>query len=273
MRRTITDQLIDWKTSSRRPPLLLRGARQVGKTWAVTDFVERHMPGRLHLVDFERDVEWRRFFEGNLDIDRILGALELAVGRSIAVGQDLLFLDEIQACPRAVVALRYFYEQLPQLHVVAAGSLIEFALGSISFPVGRVQMLPLHPLSFLEFLWARGNEPAADVVRAVPRDLGRSMHEALLENVRDYMFVGGMPAAVAVFVETGRISEARRVQDGRPATPRISRPGRRRDRPFGPPRGPAVVQPSETCSTLSKRPGLLRPPAGVSWLCCTHRRS
>src|SRR5665648_238273 len=171
MRRTITDQLIDWNTSARRQPLLLRGARQVGKTWAVTDFAQRHMPGRLHLVDFERDVEWRRFFEGNLDIDRILGALELAMGRSIAVGQDLLFLDEIQACPRAVVALRYFYEQLPQLRVVAAGSLIEFALGSISFPVGRVQMLPVHPLSFLEFLWARGNEPAADVVRAVPATL------------------------------------------------------------------------------------------------------
>jgi len=214
MRRTITDQLIEWRTSSRRQPLLLRGARQVGKTWAVTDFAERHMPGRLHVVDFERDVEWRRFFEGNLDIDRILGALELAMGRSIAVGQDLLFLDEIQACPRAVVALRYFYEQLPELHVVAAGSLIEFALGSISFPVGRVQMLPVHPLSFLEFLWARGNEPAADLVRAAPRDLGRSMHEALLENVRDYLFVGGMPAAVAAFVETGRVSEARRVQVG-----------------------------------------------------------
>jgi len=213
MRRTITSQLINWKVSSRRQPLLLRGARQVGKTWAVTDFAERHMPGRLHQVDFERDVEWRRFFEGNLDIDRILGDLELAMGHRIAVGQDLLFLDEIQACPRAIVALRYFYEQLPQLHVVAAGSLIEFALGSISFPVGRVQMLPVHPLSFLEFLWARGNEPAADVVCAGPRDLGRSMHEALLQNVRDYLFVGGMPAAVAAFVASGRISEARLVQN------------------------------------------------------------
>jgi len=213
MRRTITDQLIDWKTASRRQPLLLRGARQVGKTWAVTDFAERHMPGRLHLVDFERDVEWRRFFEGNLDIDRILGALELAMGRSIAVGQDLLFLDEIQACPRAVVALRYFFEQLPELHVVAAGSLIEFALSSISFPVGRVQTLPVHPLTFVEFLWARGNTPAADVVSAAPCDLGGAMHETLLETVRDYLFVGGMPAAVAAFVETGRISEARRVQD------------------------------------------------------------
>jgi len=213
MRRTLTDQLIDWKTASRRQPLLLRGARQVGKTWAVTDFAQRHMPGRLHVVDFERDVDWRRFFEGNLDIDRILGALELAMGRSITVGQDLLFLDEIQACPRAVVALRYFYEQLPELHVVAAGSLIEFALSSISFPVGRVQMRPVHPMSFLEFLWALGNEPAADAVRAAPRDLGQAMHEALLANVRDYMFVGGMPAAVAAFAETGRVSAARRVQD------------------------------------------------------------
>src|SRR5665648_996387 len=127
MRRTITDQLIDWNTSSRRQPLLLRGARQVGKTWAVTDFAQRHMPGRLHLVDFERDVEWRRFFEGNLDIDRILGALELAMGRSIAVGQDLLFLDEIQACPRAVVALR----RARVIHRISAARIAGMPLGAM----------------------------------------------------------------------------------------------------------------------------------------------
>ncbi len=213
MQRTITDRLIDWKSSPRRQPLLLRGARQVGKTWVVADFAERHMPGRLHVVDFERDIASRRFFEGDLDIRRILSALELASGRRIEVGRDLLFLDEIQACPRALVALRYFYEQLPELHVVAAGSLIEFALGAISFPVGRVEMLSLRPFSFLEFLRACGNGPAAEVVSAAPRKLDPSQHESLLARVRDYMFVGGMPVAVATFVETGRISEARRVQD------------------------------------------------------------
>jgi len=213
MRRAITDTLVEWKDSPRRQPLLLRGARQVGKTWAVTDFAARHMPGRLHVVDFERDVEARRFFEGDLDVDRILGALELTMGRRIEAGRDLLFLDEIQACPRAIVALRYFYEQLPELHVAAAGSLIEFALSSVSFPVGRVQMVNLHPLSLREFLWAVDNDPAADAVSAAPRDLGAALHETLLGILRDYLFVGGMPAAVAAFAETRRISEARIVQD------------------------------------------------------------
>jgi predicted AAA+ superfamily ATPase len=213
MRRALTDRLVEWKDARRRQPLLLRGARQVGKTWAVTDFATRHMPGRLHVVDFERDVEARRLFEGDLDIDRILGALEVTLGRTVEAGRDLLFLDEIQACPRALVALRCFFEQLPELHVVAAGSLIEFALSSVSFPVGRVEMLNLHPLSLREFLWAVGNDPAADAVSAAPRDLGPALHETLLGILRDYLFVGGMPAAVAAFAETGRISEARIVHN------------------------------------------------------------
>ena len=213
MRRLITDDLIAWRDAPGRQPLLLRGARQVGKTWALTDFAAHHMPGRLHVVDFERDVSARRLFEGDLDVEAILGALEVGLGHRIEAGRDLLFLDEIQACPRAIVALRYFFEQLPELHVAAAGSLIEFALGSISFPVGRVLSMDLGPLSLVEFLWARGNEPAADAVSGEPRDLGESLHEALLAEVRDYLFVGGMPAAVAAFVRSGRISEARAAQD------------------------------------------------------------
>jgi predicted AAA+ superfamily ATPase len=208
MKRLITEQLARWSRSSPRKPLLIRGARQVGKTWAITDFGDQQFAGRMHTLDLEKRRDLHRIFAGDLSAGRLLSQLELALDATITPGRDLLFLDEIQACPRAIVALRYFYEELPDLHVVAAGSLIEFALGQMSFPVGRVQFLNVYPMTFLEFLWATGHDRVAEVVAHGPAVVDDATHGLLLDHLREYMFVGGLPEAVRLYAESGLLRTA-----------------------------------------------------------------
>jgi predicted AAA+ superfamily ATPase len=196
-----TARLLAWKEASDRHPLLVRGARQVGKTWAVVDFGTTHFPGRVHVIDFEQRPAAREPFAGDLDPRRILSGLELLLGTPVAPGRDLLLLDEIQACPRALMALRYFYEQMPELHVIAAGSLVEFALGQASFPVGRIDYLTMRPMTFVEYLWAIGNDVMADTVAAGPGALPSATHRLILEELRRFFFVGGMPAAVRAYAD------------------------------------------------------------------------
>jgi predicted AAA+ superfamily ATPase len=213
MRRHIDETLAAWKNQERRKPLLLRGARQVGKTWSVRAFAETHFGGRIHVLDFEREPSLRRLFEADLDPARIIDALRVTRATPIEPGRDLLFFDEVQACPRAIVSLRYFFEEMPGLHVIAAGSLLEFALGALSFPVGRVRTVTLHPMTFVEFLWALGADRAAEVVAAGPASTDPRLHEALLEHLRAYLLVGGMPEAVATYQVTGALSDAFLVHD------------------------------------------------------------
>jgi uncharacterized protein len=146
VKRFVTEKLLVWKDSEQRKPLIIRGARQVGKTWSVVDFAKNHFEGSVHVVNLEKRPDWHRVFEGNLSVSRILSELEILINARIIPGKDLLFLDEIQACPRAVMALRYFHEECPQLHVIAAGSLLEFAMQEVSFPVGRIQFLRMVPV-------------------------------------------------------------------------------------------------------------------------------
>ena len=167
MRRFIDEELKKWKEGKRRKPLILRGARQVGKTWSLKAF-GNSLFENLALVDLERNPVLRRVFDGDLSPRRICADLELFLGQKITPGKTLLFIDEIQAAPRAITALRYFYEELPDLHVVAAGSLLEFALKEASFPVGRIQFLTLHPLCFAEYLEATGNQSAAEAILREP---------------------------------------------------------------------------------------------------------
>ncbi len=202
----IEQNLLEWKSSQRRKPLLMRGARQVGKTYSVEKFGHEYFD-RLAYVNLEKNLDWHRIFSGNLDVHRILAELEIVLNTKITPGKTLLFLDEIQSCPRAIMALRYFYEDSPDLHVIAAGSLLEFAFGDISFPVGRVQHVELFPVNFAEYLWAVGKEHAAEVVLASPRRVEDSIHDLLLHELRRYFFVGGMPESVAVYVKTGSIRE------------------------------------------------------------------
>ncbi len=211
MKRFIEQQLLEWKQDRRRKPLLVRGPRQVGKTFSVKEFGQRHFAALAYL-NLEREPRWHKVFSGNLDVRRICSEIEVILNFQIVPGNTLLFIDEIQACPRAITALRYFYEEMPSLHIIAAGSLLEFAMSEISFPVGRLQFLRLYPLSFAEYLQAIGREEAAAAVQGNPRLLPPAVHDLLIEEVRKYFFVGGMPESVSAYVETGSLVESFRVQ-------------------------------------------------------------
>ena len=197
---------------------MVRGARQVGKTYSVLDFGRTAFAGRVRHVDLELRRDAHAAFADDISPAVVLRRLRAILGIEVAPGRDLLFLDEIQACPRAITALRYFHELLPELHVVAAGSLLEFALGEHSFPVGRIDYLRMRPLTFVEYLWAIGNQPAADVLQAGPAFIDQVIHGVLLRHLRDYFFVGGMPAAVSSFVDSGAMLDAFALQDSIVAT-------------------------------------------------------
>ncbi len=211
MRRFIDDQLRQWRDSVRRKPLILRGARQVGKTWSLKEFGKSCFESVL-LVDLERNLSLRKLFDGDLGAVRICADLEVLLRQKITPGKTLLFFDEIQACPRAITALRYFYEEMPELHVVAAGSLLEFALKDVSFPVGRIQFFNLYPLCFAEYMEAIGNAPAAAALFGDPAEISPSVHGLLRDELKRYFFIGGMPAAVKAYLESNSLRDAFEVQ-------------------------------------------------------------
>jgi len=213
LRRLVERTLLEWKTAWRRKPLIVRGARQVGKTYSIEKF-GRDCFDDLLAVDLERNRQAHRAFGEDIGAENVLSQLEVLTRARITPGRTLLFLDEIQSCPRAITALRYLYEERPELHVVAAGSLMEFALGTFSFPVGRVQFLEMYPMTFAEYLWAIGNDPAADTVLGEPKAVGEAVHRFLLDELRKYCFVGGMPASVRAYVETRSVQRAFDVQRG-----------------------------------------------------------
>jgi len=211
MNRTLYPRLVEWSKTATRKPLLLRGARQVGKSWLIRklgasfkSFVE---------INFEEQPEIGKFFEGNLDPEQLVSLLSNYLGKQIIPGETLLFLDEIQACPRAITSLRYFYEKCPALHVIGAGSLIESELQKVSTPVGRVSFLYLYPLSFEEFLMAMGRHDLNDFLdENAQAPLSSPLHELLLGFVRDYTLVGGMPAVVDEFIRTRNMDNCQRMQ-------------------------------------------------------------
>ncbi len=216
LKRNIDDRLKSWKDSKNRAPLIIRGARQVGKSAAVGQF-SKHFSSFV-TVDFEISPSFGEVFEMTLEPVKILMQLEVLVNRRIVPGETLLFFDEIQECPRALASLRYFKEKLPQLHVIAAGSLLEFALGEQSFPVGRVDYEHLYPLSFQEFLAATGREvqiphiPSIDFnTRAL--DMTETISQQLEKALREYCVVGGMPEAVKVFSLEKSFIEVEKIHD------------------------------------------------------------
>jgi len=210
MKRVAEDTLIAWQRSPRRKPLIIRGARQVGKTWLVEKGLAPHFTN-LVKVDLEKRRDLHFLFAGNLEPKIILQGLEVSLGRIVA-GKTLLFFDEIQACPRAIMALRYFYEQMPELHVVAAGSLLEFAFADISVPVGRVEYLYLQPMTFFEYLGAVDKEPMAEQCRKSPAMVAEAVQQMILSELKTYFFVGGMPECVQVFRDSGSLLEVFKVQ-------------------------------------------------------------
>ncbi len=212
MERKVIHKLIAWKASARRKPLLVRGARQVGKTYTIMEFGQIHFNGNVHVFNFEKNPEIHSIFEQNLDSSRIISELELVVNKKIIPGKDLLFFDEVQECPKAIMALRYFYEEIPELHLIAAGSLLEFELKDISFPVGRLQMLFIYPMSFEEFLIANGKDLLAEQIMQSDEQLSSTVIQMINNEMYNYFIVGGMPESVSAFISTGSILEAINIQ-------------------------------------------------------------
>lgn len=198
MKRFAFSALFAWKNSTNRKPLLLRGARQVGKSWLVNALGKEFK--QFVKLNFEREPNLKKLFEGNLDPHKLCEQISLHTQIHIEAGQTLLFFDEIQACPQALIALRYFKEEYPELHVIAAGSLVDFALEEVGMPVGRLQFLYLYPLSFSEFLWVQDRQDLIDAISK--HDISELIHEQLLEHVKTYFWLGGMPEVVNLWLTT-----------------------------------------------------------------------
>lgn len=212
MNRSALNTLIAWKEAGNRKPLIIRGARQVGKTWLMTTFGKEYYEQTAYL-NFESNPVLKNLFGGGFDADKILTGMEIATGLSIGSGNTLLVLDEIQEAPAAVIALKYFQENLPQYHIICAGSLLGVALHqNSSFPVGKVSFMDLQPLSFPEFLVAVGESRLSELLSKQDWSLSRSFSDRFGYLLRLYYFIGGMPEAVATYAQTKNLSEVRRVQ-------------------------------------------------------------
>ncbi len=214
MKRTITQFLTQWLGSSDRQPLVLRGARQVGKTWLVRHLAEQSGK-RLIELNLEKRPEYAALFASN-DVQQILLNLSTVAGHTIDAEASLLFLDEIQAAPDLFAKLRWFAEDLPTLPVIAAGSLLEFLLAehSFSMPVGRISYAYLEPLSFEEFLLASNKEPLYHYLHKYnfEYDISPTIHEQLMTVFREYLLVGGMPAVVASWIKQRSLENVNRIQ-------------------------------------------------------------
>lgn len=217
MKRSIMDQLVEWAVQRIRKPLLLYGARQTGKTYILDELAKATFPGDCVRFDLERDSRARQAFEPDLEPRNLIRRLAQASGRQIDPERTLLILDEIQSSNRALASLKYFCEDMPQLHVAAAGSLLGVAVNQqgFSMPVGKVHTLTLHPMSFDEFLDAVGDgELIAEISDCYDRAAPFYLHDAMLERFWQYLIVGGMPEAVSRFARNGSFSEVREVQAG-----------------------------------------------------------
>lgn len=214
MERFLMDDLVGWKNSARRKPLVLNGARQVGKTWLLMEFGARHFESVAY-VNLDNNLGLASQFDVGYDLPRILLMIQAESGQRVIPGKTLVVLDEVQECPKALTSLKYFCENAPELAVAAAGSLlgITFHEGT-GYPVGKVDMLDLHPLSFREFLDATGNPMLREVVDSGDKQLLGSLVAKFRELLKQYYFVGGMPEVVATFVESADLSAVRAVQEG-----------------------------------------------------------
>lgn len=212
MKRELLSKLIDWKGSEDRKPLILDGARQVGKTYLLKDVFGKEYYENVVYLNMQNPLpEVVEAFEETLDPKRLLARLELLLHMDIVPGKTLILLDEIQEVPRALTSLKYFYEEAPEYHVVAAGSLLGvFLHAGTSFPVGKVDRLRLEPMSFKEFLWAKGEEKTVAHLEQEPGDV--IFRSVLLDAFREYLFVGGMPEVVKSWVEKQDVSRVDEIQ-------------------------------------------------------------
>jgi len=215
MKRFFSHYLNDWKHRKQRKPLIVRGARQVGKSFIIEEFGNNFFTYVIK-VNFEEIPELRQLFITN-NVTQIIQNLEVYFGKKIIMSDTLLFLDEIQVCPEAIVSLRYFYEKLPDLHIIAAGSLLDHTLNELqySMPVGRVEFAYMYPMCFYEFLIAIDEEQLVEYLKNynLQQKIAQPIHDKLLKLVRLYFFVGGMPEAVSVYAETRSLIDIERIHE------------------------------------------------------------
>lgn len=212
MYRVAIEKLYKWKGSKRRKPLIIQGARQVGKTWLMKEFGSKAYADIVY-INFDSNSRMAELFASDLNTDRLIMGIELYAGRKINPDNTLLIFDEVQEVPRALSSLKYFYENAPQYHIICAGSLLGIALHEgTSFPVGKVDFLSLYPLSFKEFLMATIGERFAELLDKQDYPMITSFKQTYIDALKQYYFVGGMPEAVQSFAEEKDFNEVREIQ-------------------------------------------------------------
>jgi len=213
MKRTLYRDLLYWKESNNRKPLLLQGARQVGKTYLINEFAHNEYSDYIYL-NFEQNPDLKTLFKGDLNPQNIISNISLYIGKKINSLDTLLFFDEIQSAPEAITSLKYFYEQSPDYHIISTGSLLGVSVGKqSSFPVGKVNFMKLYPMSFVEYLISIGEVLLVDRLKdnnIVP--LPEIIHEKLLNLLKMYLYLGGMPEVLQSYLDSKDMALARKIQ-------------------------------------------------------------
>jgi hypothetical protein len=212
MYRYKIDDLIKWKESKERKPLILRGARQVGKTWLMKEFGKTNYE-KCAYINFDENIRMEELFSNGFDIDKIIQGLKIESGVNIEPDNTLIIFDEIQETPKALTSLKYFYENANQYHIIAAGSLLGVAMHEgTSFPVGKVDFLDLYPLNFYEFLYAMGEKDLVDLIKSNDLDLINVFKDKLKDYLKQYLYIGGMPEVVNSYIGNKDFNEVRTKQ-------------------------------------------------------------
>lgn len=213
MVRHLMNELQLWKNATPRKPLILQGARQVGKTWIINEFGKKSFQ-KIAYLNFESSERLKTIFSADLDTERIISILEIETRQKIEAETTLVIFDEIQEAEKGLTALKYFYEQAPQYYIIAAGSLLGVSLHqNHSFPVGKVDILQLYPLSFMEFLENVGEELLVEQMKMKNWAVLNTFHDSLVEKLRLYYFIGGMPEAVANYINNKNFETVRSIQN------------------------------------------------------------
>ncbi len=212
MERNLFGKLECWKNKKKRKPLIIQGARQVGKTWIMKEFGKRYFKDTIY-INFDNNEIMKNVFEIDFDISRIMSAIKIEYGKSFEVSNTLIIFDEIQEAPKALASLKYFYENAPQYAIIAAGSLLGVALHQgTSFPVGKVDFMHLYPLNFSEFLYANGEEKLAELLQSQDYQMINAYSVKYIELLKKYYYIGGMPEVVQTYLDTEDFNEVREIQ-------------------------------------------------------------
>ncbi|KKP40227.1 MAG: hypothetical protein UR30_C0005G0008 [Candidatus Peregrinibacteria bacterium GW2011_GWC2_33_13] len=212
MQRKAINQLIEWKNRNKKKPLVITGARQVGKTWLMKEFGKTEYKNFAY-INFDSNERMIRLFSSDMDIKRLITGLEIEADSKIIPEETLIIFDEIQECPKALTSLKYFYENAPEYNIVSAGSMLGVALHSgTSFPVGKVEFMELYPISFFEFLKALGENDLLKLIDNLDFELIKTFKDKYINLLRQYYFIGGMPEVVANFVQARDFKEVRAIQ-------------------------------------------------------------